>query len=200
MLGIIRKRKFQAEQLESPIPKHKCWERHTVSDVPVSIEWLRLNGETKGLAIDHDDNNVSEPESMKDSNSYAEDSVSSTSILSEAKYAKTTVDGINSFSHSSSTSDDSTAMKVVRSGKEEEDEEEEETAATQGFIDLQEQLLEFGSHAEYVDGKSIEECTDKDLQGFLCAKGMNSDVYVLSSGRWSVNEGTSITPQNLMDL
>ncbi|KAI3474108.1 hypothetical protein Pfo_028896 [Paulownia fortunei] len=54
-------------------------------------------------------------------------------------------------------------------------------------------LLEFGSYAdcscsEY-QNDGIEHCTDKDLDDLLYSNGVAPSNYVLSSGRWPVNQG-----------
>ena len=140
---------------------------------------------SKGKRMAYVVNNRSEPESVKDSNSYAEDSDSSTSMYAESKmepeFAKTC-------DRTSSSSDDSTMLKAICS--------KEECGDAQAFLNHEEQLLEFGSHEEYLASEygeeSLDQCTDKELEDILYANGLNSNVYVLSSGRWSVNQGSFV--------
>ncbi|KAA8518919.1 hypothetical protein F0562_016307 [Nyssa sinensis] len=61
-------------------------------------------------------------------------------------------------------------------------------------LNFDEHLLEFGNQIDYSCSEhgndSIEQCMDKELEGFLYSNGVNSNNYVLSSGRWSANQET----------
>jgi hypothetical protein len=64
----------------------------------------------------------------------------------------------------------------------------------QAFQNLEEQLLEFYNEVDYTcsgyGNDSIEQyCTDKELEDIPFSNGVNPNMYVLSSGRWSVNQG-----------
>lgn len=52
-------------------------------------------------------------------------------------------------------------------------------------------LLEFGNDADYINSEygDMEQCTDKGLEDILYSNGLNPNKYVLSSGRWTVNQG-----------
>lgn len=210
VLNTLKKRKLQAEQLGLPIPKHKCWDRDAASDGPVSIFYgnhKETKGKTKGLAMDEG----SEPESAKDSNSIAEDSDSATSAYNgarmEAEYVKTYNTpsssslsyGTDSLENTNSPLDSFLNAAKTNSSKEElafatqRDYSSQHEERMQAYLNLEEQLLEFGNHGEYntteyVD-ESLEQCTDKELEDILYANGSNPNVYVLSSGRWSVDQG-----------
>lgn len=200
---------MQAEQLGLPIPKHKCWDRPVASDGPVSNFYgshVGTKGKKKGLAMD----DRLEPESIKDSNSFAEDSDSATSAYTgdktEAEYAKilpassSQSCGIDSLENANSPLD---GLNVVK-GKADSSEEElaiarqghyssQHQKRMQAYMYLEEQLLEFENHGDYITSEygdeSLEQCNDKEFEDILYANGLNSNVYILSSGRWSVNQG-----------
>lgn len=126
----------------------------------------------------------SEPESMKDSNSYTEDSDSSTSIYGEAKPHSSLVScGADSSEHTSSQLDGSN-MEKANCGEE---------VGLQVLLNLEEQLLEFENHEDYIASEYgddiLEQCTNTELEDILYANSSNPNVYVLSSGRWTVNQG-----------
>ncbi|GMN59548.1 hypothetical protein TIFTF001_028639 [Ficus carica] len=185
-LKTIKKRKLQAEQLGLPIPKHKCWDPTATLDRPVSIFYgsksadQRLTkGKTKVRVMD----DGSDLESMKDSNSYTEDSDSPTSINGEAKPHSSLVScGADCSEHTSSQLDGSN-MEKANCGEE---------VGLQVLLNLEEQLLEFENHEDYIASEygddSLEQCTNKELEDILYANSLNPNVYVLSSGRWTVNQ------------
>ncbi|KAL5549877.1 hypothetical protein UlMin_000053 [Ulmus minor] len=178
VLRAIRKRKLQAEPLDLPFSKQKCCDR------PVSILFEVAKGVEEGPPSDEG----SEMESMNDSNSFIGESDTATSVYKKSKmeveYGKTN-DRPASSSYVNRVYDcfekESLKMENASSSKGE-----------LGFLNLEEQLLEFGSHtgytgAEYKD-ESMENYTNEELSDVLSANGVNPNVYVLSSGRWTVNQ------------
>ena len=133
----------------------------------------------------------SEPESAKGSNSFGGDSDSAMSTYDEAKlqpeYAKPYLFNMPS------TSSDYTHYSLGSS---------KDTLASlsgghppthrDGLQASEEEHREFGNHVDYnclEYGESIEQCTDKELEDILYSNGVNPNTYVLSSGRWEVNQG-----------
>ncbi|KAJ7961398.1 Protein FAR-RED ELONGATED HYPOCOTYL 1 [Quillaja saponaria] len=57
----------------------------------------------------------------------------------------------------------------------------------QALQNVEEHLLGFGNPSEYGNGK-IEQCLHEEFEEILCSKGVNPNMYVLSSGRWTVDE------------
>ncbi|KAK9290267.1 hypothetical protein L1049_008434 [Liquidambar formosana] len=213
---INKKRKFQAEQLGLPLSKHKCCKQIFSSECesplnknPEAEDFCThiINGKTEGEVSD----DGSEPESGKDSNSFAADSDSAMSVYNEIKfgpeYAKTSANdqlstsslnwGSSSFKNTL-CSMDSRTVKNMGTGKEKliftggEHNSPHHDGGFQVCQNLEEQLLEFGNHVGYscsvYDNDSIEHCTDEELDDMLYSNGVNSNNYVLSSGRWSVNQ------------
>ncbi|EXC14787.1 hypothetical protein L484_009441 [Morus notabilis] len=133
----------------------------------------------------------SELESMKDSNSYTEDSNSSTSIYGEAKmeaeYATTPHYSLVSCGAdiSENTRSQGDGLNMAKANCSEEVE-------SQAFLNLEEQLLEFGNHENYIASEygadNLEQWTDKELEDILYANGLNPNEYVISSGRRTVNQ------------
>lgn len=142
-----------------------------------------------------------EHESGKDSNSVSMDSDSATSVSDEAKTElefvqaclynrpSTSIDyGTGSFKDADYPLDSLTVMKDS-SGK-------EALAFLQHDGGVQwpqhhDHLLEFGNEADYIKYAygDVEQYTDKEVEDILYSNGMNPNMYVLSSGRWSVNQG-----------
>ncbi|XP_062095611.1 protein FAR-RED ELONGATED HYPOCOTYL 1-like isoform X2 [Humulus lupulus] len=194
-LNTLKKRKLQAEQLGLPISKHKCWDRAVASDGQLST--FLAKEKAKRVAID--DKSEAEPlESAKDSNSFGEDYDCATSAYNGAKmeveYAKT-----EDMPSSSSLTQGTdilgknkslwSSLKAVKGDAKEEEElvfghyTSQHKERMQACLNLEEQLLEYGD-------ESLEQCTDKELEDILYAEGLNPNVYVLSSGRWTVNQET----------
>ncbi|KAK7395268.1 hypothetical protein VNO78_15819 [Psophocarpus tetragonolobus] len=174
-----KKRKLHIDQLDLLRPKHKCWvgsyssEHNSMFDEnPVSENIRKHTGER------------SEPESAKDSNSFMEDSDTAMSVNEESKQE---ADCGNSY------------LYVNRvSYIEEEAFVDTECIPPYDDVDLQ----ALNNHEEHLLGLGSfpgNECSgdakdsnkypvDKELEDFLFSTGVNPNVYVLSSGRWNVNQ------------
>lgn len=138
----------------------------------------------------------SEPESAKDSNSFIEDSSTSISVDS------------NNVKDSHSSLDVSASEKVCY----EEDETfvDKEYNPSYHFADLnalkslEEHFLGIGSGTDHVysgyANENIEESGDKGFEDILYSKGENPTTYVLSSGRWNVNQGINHSRQLLSKM
>ncbi|PON38596.1 hypothetical protein PanWU01x14_311780 [Parasponia andersonii] len=203
VLNTLKKRKLQAEQLGLPTLKHKCWDRAVASDGPFAKFYGShevTKGKRKGLAMD----DRSERESMKDSNSFAEDSDSATSAYNGAKMEAENVKIYDSPSSSSpscgtesleNTNSPLDSLNVRKADSREEElafDSSQHEERMQAYLNLEEQLIEFGNHGDYITSEhgdeELEQRTDKELEDILYTNGLNPNVYVLSSGRWSVNQ------------
>lgn len=190
-----------------PISKHKCWDRSFASeavslfDKSPEVESLFINilaGKMEGAAVDDE----SEQESIKDCNSFAEDSDSALSAYGEAKlqleYAKTylvnrpstssAVSDRNSLRHTDYSFGSSKDKQVCLSGG--------KRPSYQEFQNLEEHLLEFCNQvdntcSEY-GSNSIDQCIEKELEDIIYSNEVNPNMYVLSSGSWTVNQGTFV--------
>ncbi|XP_062004965.1 protein FAR-RED-ELONGATED HYPOCOTYL 1-LIKE [Rosa rugosa] len=206
----IKKRKLQAEQLGLPAPKHKCWDLNFLSDEHVSMFDENLDQvqnmqthvvkrEIEGVFL----NDGSGPGSGKGSNSLAGHYCDSAmSVYSEAElnaaYAKSVYDrpstssvncNVNIFKDTDSSLDTLSAMEANYS---EAELELMNVEVHQPIQNLEEQLQEFGGEANYICSEYgdhfIEECTDKEVEDIIYSNSLNPHTYVLSSGRWSVNQ------------
>lgn len=208
----IKKRKLQAEQLGLPTPKHKCWDLNFPSDGPVSMfdeipvqvqnmERHIVNGGIEGGVL----NDGSGLGSGKGSNSFAGDYCDSAmSVYREAEpnpaYAKSVCDrpstssvncNVNIFKDTNSSLDNVSAMEANYGEAELEFVNME---VHQPIQNLEEQLQEYGGEANYICSEYgehfIEECTDKEVEDIIYSNSLNPHAYILSSGRWSVNQGS----------
>lgn len=202
-----KKRKLQAEHLGLPIPKHRCGDRNfdsenvSVFDKNLELESLfthivtaKAEGATAG--------DESAPESAKDSNSFSGDSDSVTAsyeVNFPLHYAKTYV--FDNPSTSSANSDGSSSKRILHSPGSSKDKlvvlSEEHPPPShdgfQSFPSLEEQLLQCCNQVENTCSEygkdSLENHTDMELEDILYSNGpLNPNMYVLSSGRWSVNQ------------
>ncbi|KAF4373033.1 hypothetical protein CsatB_000791 [Cannabis sativa] len=197
-LNTLKKRKLHAEQLGLPTSKHKCWDREVASDGQLSI--FLAKEKAKKLGMD-DDKSSEPPESVKDSNSFGEDYDCATSAyngvnkMEAAEYEKASdMPSSSSVSHGTDhmLENNKSLWNSLKAAKGVTWEEEklvfghyssEHKERMQACLNLEEQLLEYGD-------ESFEQCTDKELEDILSAEGLNPNVYVLSSGRWTVNQET----------
>ncbi|KAL2336592.1 hypothetical protein Fmac_011038 [Flemingia macrophylla] len=174
-----KKRKFQSDQLDLLRPKHKCWVGSFPSDHASMFD------ENPVLEDMHNDTvERSEPESAKDSNSFIEDSDTAMSVNEDAKQE---ADCENSYLY----------VNRVSYSEDEEFVDGEyippyNDTNSQALNNHEEDLLGLGSFSahecsEYAKD-SNEYPVDKEFEDFLFSSGVNSNVYVLSSGRWTVNE------------
>jgi len=198
VISFNKKRKLHAEQLGLPIPKHGCWDHSFASEDVTVFEKIPkaeslctniINRKTGGATMV---NNESEPESGEGSNSFAEDSDSAMSTYDEARlqpeYANTHLsDGPSTSSvncpsncgkyYSLGSRKDKVAFLSGGNPSSHHD-------GLQAFQNAEDDLLEFGNYdADYnclEYGESIED--------ILYSNGANPNKYVLSSGRWNVNQ------------
>lgn len=147
----------------------------------------------------------SRPESVKDSNSFSGESDTGTSVFCGAKFevnqAMTcTYDSSTtktmSFGEASSESthfsiESSTAMESISTDEEVAFAKADDRIET--IHKLQEHLLELDSHEDYdcaeYGNRDIEQCTDQELEELFGSNALNTNTYILSSGRWTVNHG-----------
>lgn len=219
-LYLNKKRKLQAEQLGLPIPKHKCWD-HSLRPKPLSI--VEEGQEVEQMILHIIEENAesrtiqdgSDPESAKDSNSFIGDSESSVSVYGEAKF-ETEVSkiwpcdrpstssfkwGCNSFKDAQCFPDNATEIRAA--GKELTFVEREcdpchHYDGLQVSQNLEEPIPEFEDNLDYscsaYENENIDPCTDKELDDVLYYNEVKSNIYVLSSGRWSINQGNMVLP------
>ncbi|KAK7292948.1 hypothetical protein RJT34_15806 [Clitoria ternatea] len=185
-----RKRKLQSDQLDLLRPKHKCWfgsfpSEHAsmFEENPVLESMHNRMVKTRADATFLDDG--SEPESAKDSNSFiGEDS---DTAMSENKEAKHEADFGNTYlcvNRVSYSEEGTFADSKFISSHDEPD--------IQALENHEEQLVGLGSfsghkYSEYAkDGN--EDSVEEEFQEFLVSNGVDPNMYVLSSGRWNVNQ------------
>lgn len=188
--------------MDLPISKHKCWDRSFASEHLFvfgknheleSIFPPIITGITEGAMVDDE----SQTESVKDSNSLAGDSdsvMSSYEANLPLQYAKTylsdkpSTSSINSDSNSSKhthysfgSCKDKLALLTGEHLPPHHD-------GLHAFQNLEEQLLEFCNEVDDTcSGYGNEQYrTDKELEDIPFSNGVNPNMYVLSSGRWSV--------------
>lgn len=202
---------MQPELLILPLPKHQCWDRS-----PIHLSTFNKHPEdddtskvaSKGKVDIGDGNDGSKPESEKDSNSYMENSDSIMSLcgvdncetesssISNGHSASSTSYGCANLEYSS-FSLDSMMMLDKQDGK-------DIVLGLQDVIPLcrnsqlrvqqilEEHLLQL-NHADHTcseEGKDfIDQCHDDETQDIDCSNGGGpSTNFVLSSGRWIVNQ------------
>ncbi|XP_022742854.1 protein FAR-RED ELONGATED HYPOCOTYL 1-like [Durio zibethinus] len=208
IVDLNKKRKLEAEQLVLPVSKHHCWKQSLSLKPPTFGSILEVEGfspctlKEKGGAV----YDVSETGSAKDSNSFAEDSDSAISVHAEVKFGTDDAKYLPYDRASSSSSDwgsssqdshySSYGTNVALKGVEKEvlssPGGRPELADVELAENLDESLVEFGSHIDYIysgyGNYAIEQYQDKEIEEILNCDGANPNVYVLSSGRWSVNQ------------
>ncbi|OMO97254.1 hypothetical protein COLO4_14776 [Corchorus olitorius] len=203
-VDLNKKRKLEAEHLGLPISKHQCWNQGlqlkppAFTGVPEVEGYNSCNSKPKGGAS----YDVSETGSAKDSNSFGEDSYS---LHAEAKFGTedtkySLYDRSSSFSDWASSSreshyssDDTT---VASGGVEREVLSSPAGEPEIADVDLtqipEDSHVEYGSHIDYIysgyGNYTIEQYQEKEIEEILNSNGANQNVYVLSSGRWSVNQ------------
>ncbi|CAN4084756.1 unnamed protein product [Withania somnifera] len=205
-----KKRKFQAEQLGMPLPKHmcsyhssaECSSSHSGTEAKESLACMMI---VENAARGQDD---SELESENGSNSFSGDADSVTSH--EAK--------IDPGWLKSCSSDQASTSSVNMGGKWSKNalyslesrpvskftpDRPEQPLTGKGWgilhdgsgchpsMDYEEHLFGFGNHGDCTcvecGTEGIELSTEKELENFLNAN-VNPNNYVLSSGRWTVNQ------------
>ncbi|KAE8702481.1 Far-red elongated hypocotyl 1, putative isoform 2 [Hibiscus syriacus] len=199
-VDLNKKRKLKAEQLGLPLPKHQCWKQSLSLKPPPTLGSVtKIEGFSpcifKGKG--GDDYDVSEIESAKDSNSLSEDSDTSMSMHADAKYSL--FNSVSSWSpdwgsSSRGSHSDGTTVASSSVGKDvlSSPGDELETADARLAENLQETLAEYGDDIDYIysgyGNYTIEQYQDKEIEETIKSDGANPNVYVLSSGRWSVNQ------------
>ncbi|XP_035544871.1 protein FAR-RED-ELONGATED HYPOCOTYL 1-LIKE-like isoform X1 [Juglans regia] len=197
IVNLNKKRKLQAEQLDLPKPKHKFCARSFACE-PVSVfetnpgvESIFTNIKTEkaeGAAMDDE----SEPESAKDSSSFGVESDPAMSPYATENLFEGPSPSSGNFDsgdlkdtdHSSGFRKDNLAFLIG----------ERSTLhdGSRAFQNLDENLLEFSNEVDYSCSEhgndSFEQLTDKDIEDVLYSNGINPNKYVLSSGRWTVNQ------------
>ncbi|KAG6596403.1 Protein FAR-RED ELONGATED HYPOCOTYL 1, partial [Cucurbita argyrosperma subsp. argyrosperma] len=188
---ISKKRKLPAEHLGLPSPKHK----HSNEASPSKSVFLHDGlPETELMTVQFSKGNPNvmcideglTPESVKDSNSFSDESDSATSVFCGAKLE---LNQALSCTHDSS---ESTHFCVGSSTAMESSSTEQEVAFARGenqmeaIHKIQEHMLELDSHEEHVND-DLEQCTEQELEDLFRSNGLNPNTYVLSSGRWTVN-------------
>ncbi|KAK7255782.1 hypothetical protein RIF29_29201 [Crotalaria pallida] len=179
-----RKRKLQSDQLDLLRPKRKCWDGHaSLFDENPVLESMH-NHTVKSITDTSVVDDRSEPESVKDSNSFIEDCDTAMSVNEEAKAE---ADCANTYLYvkRESYSEDSTLFDS-KYGSSYND------ADMQALENPEEHLLGAGSfsghpYSEHADDSS-EHSVDKEFEDFLFSNGVNPNTYVLSSGRWNVDQ------------
>lgn len=164
----------------------------------------------KGGAID----DVSESGSAKDSNSFGGGYDSVMSVHAGAKFESDNVkisqyDGASSSASGwgSSSLDSCCSLDRRTTIERSIDEDQEMSSAAPGELEpanladvlnaaenLDEALLEYESHIDYIYsgyGNYItEQYQDKEIEEIPHTSDANANAYILSSGRWTVNQGT----------
>ncbi|KAG8376917.1 hypothetical protein BUALT_Bualt09G0114000 [Buddleja alternifolia] len=182
IISLNKKRKFQAEMPETPLPKHVCLGQRLGRDSSSGS-----STKPKKAEIDIFTRGESHPQSSKDSNSFHGDTDSFMS-----PYTKTYAPDEPSTS-SASWSEDSSKMDLYslesRSVTKSRSSKSESLSIFQElnypYYTYEEHLLEFGSHVDcslsgYRDD-GVEQCKDDDLENLLYSNGVVASNYVLSS-------------------
>lgn len=204
-----KKRKLQAEHLGLPIAKLKCSDGSfrskslsTLDEIP-EVENLQTNVIKEGATTDG-----FEQESAN-SNRYAEDSDSSITVHGESRFqaangkslpydrpSSSSLNWASSCFESHSYSSNSAATTGGGSSKEQFTFVGKQNQPSHQFNGLNEHLTEFGSHADYLysglDDLTDEYFTEKEIEETLDSGEGNSNVYVLSSGSRSYNQGNFV--------
>ncbi|XP_037491032.1 uncharacterized protein LOC105636315 isoform X2 [Jatropha curcas] len=209
MFNLSKKRKLQAEQFGLPMPKLKCWDhRLSPKSIDENQEVEDFTQKIQENAERHEIDDGSDPESAKDSNSFIGDSDSATSLYYDSKL-ETEISkewpcngpssssfkwGCHNLEDPQCPLYDSTAPGGTGKGEptfvaEEHYPLHKCNGLHQNFDDA---IGEFESHSDYTCSEhgtdSIEPFIRKELDDILYPKGVDSNVYVLSSGRWNVNQ------------
>lgn len=192
---VIKKRKFEVDQLGLPTPKHKCCDRTFLSNTSIymldenveeiSVPTKLLRGPRERSTLDYG----SEAESVKDNNSFVGDDRPSTSSVNCG--TDSFVDTNYSY-HSLTLANDSSGKDETEHGTTGQHSSVHDSGA-RTFENFKDGFLEFENHLDYVNSgcgdDSTEQFTDKELQDILGSNGLNHNLCMLPSGRWSVSQG-----------
>lgn len=192
-----KKRKPQAELLDTPLPKHVCWGQNEFSS-DLTIEPKKASSSIFAREVE------SIPESVSNSYSFPDDVDSSMSSYDDTKtslsYPKTHA-SVGSSTSTNSWDDTSSQIDLYsiesRTKTKESSKKSESTSISDYGMLLSEiyedQLLEYGSHGDcsFSEYKfnGVENCGNTDLEDLLNSNGIDASNYVLSSGRWPVGQG-----------
>lgn len=211
----MNKRKFQHEILDLHASKHACLEKSSTpetrfpSNIQSDIEDLRNSRKERSTDNSHSLYDQIEQGSEKDSNNFSEDadSVMSASVDSKNEllhYLKICPPNQNSsasvnwgtrFFDSSVNYVDRLEMKAC-----------DEISMNPAYNlyespSFEEQQMDCGNidefdSSEYKNGgpKPLE---DEPLEDLFCSNGVISDNFVLSSGRWNLNQDTEQGPEKM---
>ncbi|XP_060176480.1 protein FAR-RED-ELONGATED HYPOCOTYL 1-LIKE [Lycium barbarum] len=194
-----KKRKFQAEQLGMPLPKHiccyaECSSSPTGAEAKESLACMII---VENDARGQDDD--SELESENGSNSFSGDTDSVTSKIDPACLKSCSSDqaSTSSFNLGGNWSKKALYSLESRSVTKLTPNRPEQSPS----MDYEEYMLEFGNHedctsAECRKHEGIELSTEKEIESLLYSN-VNPNNYVLSSGRWTVNQDSQPTPNKL---
>ncbi|XP_028783416.1 protein FAR-RED ELONGATED HYPOCOTYL 1 isoform X2 [Neltuma alba] len=156
-----KKRKLQTEQLDLPRQKHKCWARR------FSCE----NGSTS--------DDISEPKSSRGSNSFGEDSDTAISVNEEGKLQ---IDCAKPYLHGRPSH-----------GPLEVDRVSEREPFCDALMNLEEQSLALGICSDHVYSEYVRDgnmhSIEKEVEDVFSTHGAIPNMYILSSGKWNVNQG-----------
>ena len=210
-----RKRKLQAEELGTPPPKLRWPSQGFALEYifPANAESDVIDkGELSGKSTAEE----SEQESGKDSNSVIADADSSISVSNEAevgaghgyfkeyssdKPVNSSVDWGGDCSKHASNSSESSFITESSSGILEspsignKHDFPHHDIGLKSSLNYEEHLLEFGSHSNcscLECRASFEGYTDKELEEMLYSNGATPNNYVLSSERWTLNQGNHV--------
>lgn len=174
LTDLNKKRKLQADQLNLPLSKHKCSNHRLSHDDDCSAEEFQQEEDfykhiPYGINEDQaPDESVST--SAMDSNSISGESDSALSINNKPKFEP-------ELAHLNSSDGFSTSFN-----------------GNDGFEASQnlEQLSEVKNHLDHICSEyakdEIAECKEEGTEDMVYFNGVTSTSYVLSSGRWSVNQ------------
>ncbi|CAI9762013.1 unnamed protein product [Fraxinus pennsylvanica] len=200
-VDLSKKRKLHAEQLNMPLPKHICSNRilECKSDPRAKEVYPCLTmGEINGLARGYE----TDTESAKDSNSEEKIELGSPKACSSDQPSTSSVSW-DSFKNSVYSLESRSLTKSSSSKAESSNFSGEHDCPHRNFglnpsLNYEEHLLELVSHVECSCSEyrinSIGDYTDKELEDVLYSNGVAPSSYVLSSGRWTVNQDTDAQP------
>ncbi|KAG6430668.1 hypothetical protein SASPL_108740 [Salvia splendens] len=201
-----KKRKLQDELLVMPLWKHACWDYRLVSEFPsdstIDLKMVRGNISARGVE--------SGPDSASNSYCFPSDTDMSMSSHDDAKtYLSYPIAHASAKSCASSTlsdgkfsqiglysSENSSMLRKENSGKFESPSicEDLKCLYHEYGLDLSENyrvhLLECGSDCGFSEyhNEVIEGCVDEGVDNQLYSNEATDCNFVLSSGRWSVNQ------------
>ncbi|KAI3750420.1 hypothetical protein L2E82_21055 [Cichorium intybus] len=179
------KRKSQNEDFNLPVSKHTCLDK---SIAPSTIQ----------SESNHSTFNQTEEASGKDSNSFIEDADSVMSVSNdsenELQYLK-----ISPYDHHSTSSVNwtgrflATSVTSVERSETKACDDESMNPAYDLYVsaNFEEHQMDFGEN----ETKQPED--EESLESFFCSSGVIPDNFVLSSGRWNVNQDTQQDTEKL---